>query len=226
MTKLDKILFSRCPLCREGTISIETRRRLLFSRSNISPCPICSAVFVSRGDDNYQLWLCNPHKLIGRHDCREHVFRGCYLGATLAKSEWKKIAAGHESDAFQGFLEMSARFQRGLLPTYPSEGLPLALDEDEVVHYVSYPVHLDEKQPSLGSPVDKGSFVLTNKRIVFVREAGKLSISLDNIRRVEEAPPGFMIQEKDSFEPFYFFPPRYDPIFAAVKGAINNLGRT
>jgi len=51
-------------------------------------------------------------------------------------------------------------------------------------------------------------------------------INIENIERVEETQPGFLIKEKDSFKPRYFFPPHYDPVYVAVKGVIRNLRKS
>jgi len=225
MTEPTTVLFEKCPLCGQAKITTEKRRRLPFVRPKIYSCRVCLAEFAARGADNYELLFCDPPKIVGRHDCGERVFRGCYLNATLSKSEWKRIAEGGESDTFSKFLEMSEKFRSGLLPTYPSEGLPFVLDEGEVVHYVSSPVYLNEQQPLRGKrrPSDKGDFFLTNRRIIFVRQIGVLSISFENLEQVEESKLGFRVKEKESFEPLYFFPPPYDPVFAALMGAIHNF---
>jgi len=219
------VLFEKCPLCGEAKIIMEKPKPFSFSKPKISPCPKCSAEFATRDADNYQLVFCEPHKLVGKHDCGNRVFRGCYLDASLSKQEWQKIAQGGESSVFSKFLEMSAKFRHGLLPTYPSEELPFTLERGEIVHYVSSPVYLGEQKPSKGKNSDKGDFFLTIKRIVFVCPLGIFIIPLENVERVEDSPPGFLIKEKDTFEPRYFFPPPYDPVFAAVLGTIHNLKR-
>jgi len=223
MTKPEIVLFEKCPLCGQAKITIETRRRLPFSKPKINSCQTCSAEFAAKGADNYQLLFCDPPKIVGRHDCGVRVFRGCYLNATLSKLEWQRIAEGGESDAFSKFLEMSEKLRRGSLPTYPAEGLPFVLNEGEVVHYVSSPVYLNEQQPLQGSASDKGDFFLTNRRIVFARQTRALSVPFEKIERVEELQPGFLVKEKESFEPLFFFPPTYDPLFAALRGAIHNF---
>jgi len=225
MSTSGTVLFEKCPLCGQAKISMEKPSRLPFSKPKINPCPYCSAEFASRGADNFQLMSCEPHKLAGRHNCRDRVFRGCYLDATLSKLEWEKIALGGESSDFVKFMEMSARFSRGSLPTYPSEELPFTLQRGEFVHYISFPVYLDEQKPSKEKTSDKGNFFLTNKRIVFEYPSATFIIPLENVERVEDSPPGFLVKEKDSFEPHYFFPPPYDPVFAAVLGAIHNIKR-
>jgi len=221
----ETVLFEKCPLCGQAEISIEKPSRLPFSKPKINPCPKCSAEFAARDADNYQLVFCEPHKLVGMHCCRDRVFRGCYLDATFSKLEWQKIALGGESSGLTKFLEMSEKFRRGMLPTYPSEELPFALELGEIVQYVSFPVYLDEQKPSKGKDSDKGNFFLTNRRIVFVYPSGTFIIPLENVERVEDSPPGFLVKEKDVFEPRYFFPPLYDPVFAAVIGAIHNFKR-
>lgn len=219
-------LFEKCPLCGEGTISIVKKKILVFSKSEIQACPVCSAEFAAKGRDSYELLYCEPSKVVGRKahgqcSCRERIYRGCYLGATLHRSEWEKIAEGGEAEFFEKFLEMSQKFLQGLLPTYPSGAVSFPLERGEVVHYVSSPVYLGEEQPSHGERVDKGVFILTNKRILYVRKPETIVIPIEKIERIEEAPPGFLIKEKDSFEPLYFFPPPYDPLFAAVRGVIS-----
>lgn len=218
-------LFEKCPLCGEGTINVITKRLLILSKLEIQPCPVCSAEFAPKGRDSYQLLYCEPSKVVGRkghgrHGCRERIYRGCYLGVTLHKSEWEKIAQGGEAEFFEKFLKMNQKFLKGMLPTYPRSVVSFPLEEKEVVHYVSSPVYLGEEQPSHGEQADKGNFILTNKRIIFAYEAETIEIPIEKIERVEEAPPGFLIKEKDSFEPLYFFPPPYDPLFAAVRGVI------
>jgi len=225
MTSHETVLFEKCPLCGQAKIISEKPRRLLFSKPKINSCPKCSAEFVAREANNYQLVFCEPNKLVGRHSCGDRIFRGCYLDATLSKLEWQKIAQGGELEDFSKFLEVSANFSRGLLPTYPSEGLPFNLESGEIVHYVSSPVYLGEQKPSKGKTSDKGDFFLTNKRIIFVYSSGTLHVPLKNVERVEDSPPGFLVKEKYSFEPICFFPPPYDPVFAAVLGALHNLKR-
>lgn len=217
------VLFEKCPLCGQAKISMGKPRRLPFSKPKINPCPECFAEFVARDADKFKLVFCEPHKLVGRHSCRDRVFRGCYLDATLSKSEWEKVALGGESSEFAKFLETSAKFRRGLLPTYPSEELPFTLGPGEIAHYISFPVYLDEQEPSKGKTSGRGNFFLTNKRIVFVHPSGTFVVPLENVERVEDSPPGFLVKEKDSFEPRYFFPPPYDPVLDAVLGAIHNF---
>jgi len=224
-------LFEKCPLCGEGTINIATKKMLVFSKLKIQACPICSAEFAAKDEDNYQLLYCEPRKVVGRKahgqcGCRERIYRGCYLGVTLHKSEWEKIAEGGEAEFYEKFLEMSRKFLQGLLPTYPSGAVSLPLAKGEVIHYVSSPVYLDEVQPSHGERADKGDFILTNKRIIYARDTETIVIPIEKVERVEETPPGFLVKEKNSFEPLYFFPPPYDPVFAAVRGVIRNFGKS
>jgi len=223
MIKDELVLFEKCPLCREAKILIEKPRRLFFSKPRIEPCPRCSAEFAAKGEDKFQLVFCEPHKLVGKHNCKERIFRGCYLDVILSKLEWEKIAQGNDSLGFAKFLETSEKLRQGLLPIYPSNGLPFTLKSGELVHYISSPVYLDEQKPSKGKPQDKGNFFLTNKRIVFAYPSETFFIQLENVERVEDYPPGFLVKEKDSFEPRYFYPPLYDPVFVAVLGAIHNL---
>jgi len=224
MTKTETLLFEKCPLCGQAKVTMEVRKRFFFTKPKINVCPTCSAEFASRGADRFQLLYCEPNK-VGRYKCRDRVFRGCYLGATLSREEWQRISEGGESNAFSEFLDMSTAFRQGLLPTYPSEGLPFALGRDEVVHYVSSLVYLGEKQPSHGLTSDKGDLILTNKRIAFVRQTGTFHIPFERVELVEEVPPGFLVKEKESFEPHVFFASAYDPVLAAVKGAIHNFKR-
>jgi hypothetical protein len=81
-------------------------------------------------------------------------------------------------------------------------------------------------QPSHGERADKGDFILTNKRIIYTREAETIVIPIEKIERVKETPPGFLVKEKNSFEPLHFFPPPYDPVFAAVRGVIRNFRKS
>lgn len=222
----ESVLFEKCPVCGQAEISMEKPSPFRFSKPRISPCPKCLAEFVGRGADTFQLVFCEPQRIVGKHCCRDRIFRGCYLDATLSKLEWQKIALGGESSEFTKFLEMNEKFRRGVLPIYPSAELLFSLKHGEIVHYISFPVYFDEQQPSKGkNPSDKGEFFLTNRRIVFVYPSGTFIIPLENVEQVEDSPPGFVVREKDSFEPRYFFPSSYDPIFAAVLGAIHNLKR-
>jgi len=223
MTKPATVLFEKCPLCGQSKITIETSRRLPFSKPKINHCPTCSAEFAAKGANHFQLLYCDPNKIVDKHDCGDRVFRGCYLGATLSKSEWQKISEGGESNAFSKFLEMSEEFRRGSLPTYPAEGLPFPLSEGEIVYYVSSPVYLNEQQAYQRRASDKGDFFLTNKRLVFAHQTRLLSVSFEEIEKVEELRPGFLVKEKGAFEPLLFFPPPYDPAFAALQGAIHNF---
>lgn len=224
-------LFKKCPLCGEGTINIVTRKMFIFSRPEIQACPVCSAEFAAKGEDNYQLTYCEPRKVVGRKAhghcvCQERIYCGCYLDVTLRKSEWEKIAKGGEAEFFEKFLEMSQIFLQGLLPTYLSDVVPFPLEKGEMVHYVSSPVYMDEMQPSQGERADRGEFILTNKRIIYARKQETIVVPIEKIEQVEETPPGFLVKEKDSYEPLYFFPPPYDPVFAAVKGVIRNFGKS
>lgn len=221
------VLFERCPLCGEGTIDVVTHRVFFISSSKILPCPICSATFIAKTKDRYQLAYCVPSKVVERrrsiHKCRDRVYCGCYLGATLHRSDWKKIAEGGESSAFENFLKASELFQSGSLPTCSSEGFPFSLEKGEVIHYVSSPVHVNDQQPSHGETADKCDLVLTNRRIILMLEIDTFDIPFENIEELKEATPGFFIRERGSFEPQYFFPPPYDPVFAAIKGAIHKF---
>jgi len=225
MRSYETVLFEKCPLCRQAKITMTKPRRFPFSKPRINPCPKCSAEFAARGRDSYQLVFCEPHKLIPAHNCKDRIFRGCYLDAALSMLEWQQIAEGGESHALSKFMEMSAKFCRGLLPTYPSEKLPFSLKPSEVVHYISSPVSLDEQKSRMEKTSDKGDFFLTNKRMIYVHPLGTFTIPLGNVERVEDSPPGFLVKDKDSFELRYFFPPPYDPLFAAVCGAIHNFKR-
>jgi len=221
-------LFEKCPLCGEGIINIVIGKMFVFSKMEIQACPVCSAEFVAKGEGNYQLLYCEPRKVVGKKahgqcGCRERMYRGCYLGVTLHRSEWEKIGEGGEAEFFEKFLEIKQKFLQGLLPTYSSDAVPFPLERREVVHYVSSPVYMDEAQPSHGERADKGDFILTNKRIIYARKPETVIIPIEKIERIEETPPGFLIKEKDSYEFLYFFPPHYDPIFAAVMGAIHNF---
>ncbi len=85
---------------------------------------------------------------------------------------------------------------------------------------------MNEMQLSKRESPDRGVLILTNRRIVYVRGPETIVVPIENIGHVEETLPGFLIKIKDSFEPLYFFPPPYDPVFAAVKGAVSNFGKS
>lgn len=221
----ETVLFSKCPVCGQEKITVEKLGRFPLSRARINPCPRCLAQFAARGLNRFQLVFCEPQKLVERHSCKDRIFRGCYLDATLSREDWQKIAEGEELYAFSRFQDMSARFSRGLLPTYPSENPPFDLAKGEIVHYVSCPVYIDDQTGSKRRTSDGGTLFLTNKRIALVHPLGTIHIELEEIGDVEESPPGFFIRKRGSFEPQFFFPPPYDPVLAAVKGAIHNLKR-
>jgi len=223
MQTRETVLFQKCPVCGQTKITLEGAGLFWLSKPKINPCPNCLAQFVPKGSDRFQLVYCEPQKLVERHICKDRIFRGCYLDATLSKEDWQKIAEGEELNAFSEFTDMTARFSRGLLPTYPSERLPFALVTGEIVHYVSCPVYVDDQEPSKTKASGGGTLFLTNKRIVLIHPSGTFIIQLEEIEDLEESPPGFFIKERGSFEPRFFFPPLYDPVFAVVKGAIRNL---
>lgn len=105
---------------------------------------------------------------------------------------------------------------------YPSERLPFSLERGEIVHYVSSPVYFDDQKTSKEKSSDRGDLFLTSKRIVYRSHSKTFAIALENVERTEESPPGFLVKEKNSFEPRYFFPPLYDPVLDVVLGAIHN----
>jgi len=218
-----EILFEKCPLCCQAEISKGRRPGFFFSKSKSDPCPKCSAEFVEERDDRYKLIFCEPHKILGSHSCSQRIFRGCYLDLILSRSEWQRIAEGKEPNDLDQFLGRGAEYSKGRLPSLPPHQAPFILENDEVIHYISSPVYLCEKKSSKADTSDKGDFFLTNKRIVFVRPSGRLVISLNNIEEVGDHPPGFLVKEKGSFIPHVFFPPKFDPAFAAVCGAIHNF---
>jgi hypothetical protein len=225
MTARETILFEKCPLCGRAEISMEKRGLFRFYKAEIKPCPSCLAEFAERGGNNFELMFCEPRKLVGHHECRDRVVNGCYLGLTLSRSEWKRIADGVESSDLAKFMEVSARFRRGSLPTCPSENLPFHLEGGEIIHYVSFPVYVHEQRaPRLGE-FSKGRLFLTSRRIVYESPSAAFTVRLENVERVDEAAPGFIVKEKDSYEPRHFFPSLYDPVYAAVQGAIRNLRR-
>lgn len=217
------VLFTKCPLCAQAEIRMSKSHRLSSVSFRIDPCPHCSAKFTAAGEDNYTLVSCEPRKLAGNHHCDERIINGCYLDVTLSKGEWQRIAEGGESDAITEFATLSAAYRQGKLPRYPSAHVPFALEPREIVHYISSDVCLGEQQPSRRVTSDQGDLFLTNKRVVFVHRLGKLAIRLGSVERVEERQPGFAVIEKGVFMPHVFFPTRFDPIFAAVCGAIHNL---
>lgn len=223
MSLKETVMFEKCPLCGKGNVTTGKTRALGFLKPKIGTCTSCSAEFLDKGESGFQLVHCEPHRLIGRHDCADRVFRGCYLDATLPKQEWEKISEGGESTDFCKFSEISKKFSRGTLPTYPSKDLPFTLEQDEVVHYISSPVFMNDQATVRRRASDRGDFYLTNKRVVFVRSTGALNISLGDVERVEDSPPGFLVQEKGSYEPLHFYPCTYDPVSAAMRGAIRNL---
>lgn len=219
------VLFEKCPLCGRAEISMERRGLLHFYKGEIRPCPRCSAEFVGKGENNFELVFCEPRKLAGHHECRSRVLNGCYLGLTFSRSEWERIANGVESEDLAKFMEVSARFRRGLLPTCPSENLPFHLEGGEVLHHVSFPVYVQEQRASRLGEFCKGRFFLTSRRIVYESQSAAFTVQLENVEQVDEAAPGFVVKEKDSYEPRHFFPSLYDPVYAAVLGAIHNLRR-
>lgn len=223
MNAHETVLFENCPLCGQAEIFVERPRRLSIHKVRIKPCPICYAEFVAKGSDKFQLVFCEPHKITGRHKCRERVSRGCYLGSTFSRAEWERIANGSESSDFAKFLHMSTSLRQGLLSTCTSEELPFPLQPGEILHHVSCPVYVDEQRPSKQKDLDKGKFLLTSNRIVYESPSKAFTIQLENVERVEESAPGFFVKEKDAYEPRYFFPPTYDPVCAAVLGAVHNL---
>lgn len=221
----ETVLFEKCPLCRRAEISVKKRRLSNLNKTEIRPCPNCSAEFAERGGGNFELVYCEPRKLVAHHKCRDRVFAGCYLGSTLSKSEWERVAVEGESSNLAKFMDVSARFRQGLLPTCPLAKLPFHLEDGEVMHFVSFPVCVDEQRVSERGNSCKGRFFLTSRRIVYESLSAAFTVQLENVERVDEALPGFVVKEKDSYEPRYFFPPPYDPVYAAVLGAIHNRRR-
>ncbi len=217
------VLFPKCPVCGQANITIQKPGRFSRSRRKINPCPKCAAQFVAEGSNRFQLIFCEPQKLVERHSCKDRIFNGCYLDATLSGEDWRRIAEGEELDTFSKFQDISARFSRGLLPIYSLEDLPFDLVKDETIHHVSCPVYIDDQKPARNKTSDGGTLFLTNRRIALIHPSGTFNIELEEIENVEESPPGFFVKKKASFEPCFFFPPPYDPLLAAVKGAIYNL---
>jgi hypothetical protein len=218
------VLFQKCPLCGQAEILVETPTFLRLRGAKIKPCPSCRAEFVAHGSDKFQLVFCEPHKLVVQHNCKDRVFRGCYLGSTLPKSEWERIAKCGESSELTKFSSLSIDLRQGLLPSCLPEELG-CLQPGETLHYISYPVYVDEQRLAQRKNLAMGKFFLTSRRIVYESQSRAHTIQLENIERVEESPPGFLVKEKGFYEPRYFFPPSYDPVYSAVLGAIRNLKR-
>jgi hypothetical protein len=223
MSFKETVMFEKCPLCGQANVTTERTSVIGFFKPKVGTCTSCSAEFLNKGENRFQLVHCEPHRLIGRHDCADRIFRGCYLDATLTRKEWKEISEGGELADFSKFLDAAKKFNRGTLPTYHSKDVPFTLERDEVVHYVSSPVYINEQKSARRKTSDKGHFYLTNKRIVFIDPSQTLNIPLEELERVDDSPPGFLIREKGSSEPLHFYPTAYDPISAAVRGAIRNL---
>lgn len=221
--KAARTVLFKCPLCGQGEIKKTERVSFFFSRPKIDPCPNCSAEFTADYRGNYRLSFCEPHRLLNNHRCNERIFRRCYLDMTLPASEWQTIAEGNESSSFANFLSLSTEYHKGKLPSYPQSQAPFTLQDREIIHHISSPVYVDEKTSSKAETTLKGDFFLTNKRIVYVHPQKGFSISLGEIERFEECSPGFIIKDKGSVLPYIFFPPKHDPVFAAVCGAINNV---
>lgn len=221
--KVDKTVLFKCPLCGQGEITKTKRVGLFFPRPRVNPCPICSAEFTADYKGNYRLSFCEPRRLLNNHRCNERIFQGCYLDLALSASEWQTIAEGGESSSLANFLCLSAKYYRGKLPSYPQRQVPFSLHDREIIHHISSPVYTVEKTSSKAETADKGDFFLTNKRIVYVHPQKGGVISLRDIERFEECFPGFVIKHKASVTPYIFFPPKDDPVFAAVCGAINNV---
>lgn len=223
MSFKESVIFESCPLCGQAKVTTKKASVISFLKPKVGTCGNCSAEFMDKGENRFQLVHCEPNRLIGKHDCAERIFRGCYMDATLTRQEWKKISEGDELADFSKFSDIAKKFSRGMLPTYGSRDLPFALELDEAVHYVSSPVRINEQTSTKRKTSDGGHFYLTNKRIIFIDSSQTLTIRLEDLERVEDSTPGFLIKERGAFEPIYFYPAAYDPISAAVRGAIRNL---
>lgn len=144
MSFKETVMFEKCPLCGQAKVAMEKTSVISF-KPKVGTCTSCSAEFLDKGESRFQLVHCEPHRLVGRHDCADKVFRGCYLDAILTGQEWEKISEGGELPDFSEFSDLSKKLSRGTLPTYHSKDLPFALEQDEVVHYVSSPVYINEQ---------------------------------------------------------------------------------
>ncbi len=221
-------LFERCPLCREGKVRIIQWKILFFTKMKVEACPVCSAEFIMKDRDRYQLVYCDPDRIASRGGhgqcrCRDRVFHGCYLGMTLHKSEWERISRGEGEDPLELFNRRSLELLQGSFKIQRGEEAQFGMEPGEVIYYVSYPVYLDEAYIPHRDQSEKGRFILTNKRIIYVCEKEHIVIPLRDVEDVEDAQPGFTVRVKGLSEPIHFFPPLNDPLSAAVKGALRKL---
>jgi hypothetical protein len=216
------VLFQPCPICGQGEVTLRPGRAALGQRRTYV-CSACSASFVERRGDRYELRHCSPQKARGGLSactCYAAGAARCYLGVPLSRTRWEEISRGGDIRSLEEFNRRSEKLSSGDLPELPRHLVTRGLSDGEMVHYVSTPVYAQEQQRTGSAEQDRGTLILTSKRLIYRNHGETVSIALDDIIEVSESFPGFMIADKDCNQPHYFFTPPLDPILAAIKGAL------
>lgn len=219
------LLFNRCPICGQGAVTI--RVGITFSPPfHTYACNSCSATFVAHRGDRYELRNCSPSRAtlgLLACTCYTRAAARCYLGMVLSRSRWEAISQGSDLRHLEEFRRRSESLSSGELPELPRHIVTSGLEDEEIVHYVSTPVYSREEERTGSASADRGTLILTNKRLIYRHPGETLSILLEDIVEINDSFPGFAIEERGCFEPRYFFAPPLDPIAAAIKGALRRF---
>lgn len=225
MSQRRGILFNRCPICGQGVVRLRTGRSFAPPLQTYA-CDSCSATYVAHRGDRYELRNCQPNRAslgLLACSCYTRATARCYLGMVLSRPRWEAISQGSDLRHLEEFRRRSESLSSGELPELPRHIVTSGLEEEEVVHYVSTPVYSREEERTGSASADRGTLILTNKRLIYRRPGETVNIPLEDIVEIRESFPGFTIEERRSYEPLYFFTPPLDPILSAIKGALRRF---
>lgn len=190
-TEISEVVFDKCPVCKKGKVkNINTKKFFGLVDSSQIKCDNCSAIFIEKeekeGEKTFELDLSESKE--------EHK----YNGQVLKVGEWKR-----------GLSDLDFCIANNKLPNLTVVGLKILLEEGERTHWYSSAVMMEERAvrqvqsygirgrgfysgTSTGEShgelrrIDKGSLLLTNKRIVFNGNFKHLEYPLNKLTSLEE----------------------------------------
>jgi hypothetical protein len=219
-----EVIFDKCPICKKGKVNnTNTKKFFGLVDSNQIKCDCCNAIFSEEdskeGERVFEL------------DLSESKEKNEYNGQALKVGEWKR-----------GLSDLDFCIKNNKLPNLSVVGLKTVLGEGEKAYWYSSAVMMEEravrnynsyhmKGYSFGSAeshgalrrIDKGSLLLTNKRVAFNGDFKHMEYPLSKLSSLEEFKDAVEIgvSSRQKLQTYLVDEPKKWAVY--IKIAINQL---
>ena len=208
----DELTMKKCPYCQDGLIKVY--KNILGRETYL--CDACGLKYEKK-KSNYKLLNINDSRIKNK-----------YLKETLTKGEWLKIFKGGDADLVTFYNWVS----EGSIPLTIVSNPPIICKKGETVYLTLENISLKEPRSvrtsvglytrpkrnswNIGGTlstsesheelriIDNGTFIVSNKRLVFMGSKRNVNVNLNKIISINEYKDGISIQRENKQKLEYF----------------------